>query len=358
MSPKKERIIFLDYLRVFAIISVLLCHSTQAIYVFETDYVKSISAQSKYMLLTLFTCGRMFGVPIFLMITGYLLLGKEYNDEKIVRFWKNSWLHLVICTMIWFLIYDIFLLVRHEQDMPLTDIVKDVLFLHKVNFDHVWYMPMIIGYYLLIPFVSNAIRSVKNPGIILFPVILIFYLSSIISFVDLCFQISGKNPLEQKISLGFSGGIYGIYIILGYLLKREWSLRRWQKTALLLTAALAVAISVLVTNKVINANIAVELWYDSPFIVIGSIALFILATQINFPSKINGAVVWLSKYSFAVYLIHMLVKNVSVGYITRLGIKKPMQVVVLEIVMLIGGYVIAFLIGKIPKIGKYILYLK
>ena len=103
MSPKKERIIFLDYLRVFAIISVLLCHSTQAIYVFETDYVKSISAQSKYMLLTLFTCGRMFGVPIFLMITGYLLLGKEYNDEKIVRFWKNSWLHLVICTMIWFL---------------------------------------------------------------------------------------------------------------------------------------------------------------------------------------------------------------------------------------------------------------
>lgn len=362
MSKEKERILFLDYLRVLAIICVLLCHSTQAVYVseygFEPDYLKSLSVQSKYMLLTLFSCGRIFGVPIFLMITGNLLLGKEYNDEKIVRFWKNNWLHLVICTMIWFLIYDLFLLIRHEQNFLPQDIIRDMLFLHKVNFVHVWYMPMIIGFYLLIPFVSNAILAVKNSKIMLFPIIFVFYLGSIIPFINLYILMYGKDMFESQINLGYSGGIYGLYILLGYYYKKDWKLGKWQKTVLLLIVLMSVTISVLLINKMMNANLVVDLWYDSPVVIIGSVVSYILAMQIKYPSKITNAVIWLSRYSFAVYLIHMLIKCIVLEYITGLKINKPMQVVVLEIVMLTGGYAIAFLISKIPKVGKYILYIK
>lgn len=97
MSKSGLRVEWIDLLRVIAIFAVVLVHATETIYGFNVEFMETISMQSKVFAITALAAGRL-GVPIFLMITGYLLLDREYDPEKIVRFWKNNWLRLLVCT--------------------------------------------------------------------------------------------------------------------------------------------------------------------------------------------------------------------------------------------------------------------
>ena len=84
---RPERIKWIDLLRALAILMVILCHATEGIYPLSISGMDDLSVQSKAAAFTSFTFGRL-GVPIFLMISGYLLLDKDYDPEKTVKFWK------------------------------------------------------------------------------------------------------------------------------------------------------------------------------------------------------------------------------------------------------------------------------
>ena len=358
---ERKRLLYLDYLRVIAIISVLLCHAIETVYSFNADAMKSLTWQSRYFQIAIFTCGRLFGVPIFLMISGYLLLGKKYDDKSIFSFWKNSWLHLIICTMFWFLVYDLFIRYRLKVDLTLSNIIKDMFFLHKVGFGHVWYMPMIIGFYLFIPFVSNSILAISERKVLVIPLLVVFYLSSVLLFINLCLRMLGDPYLESQVSMGFSGGIYGLYILMGFVLKQERINHLKPSKKILLSIIILSSVSV--TSYFINAclfeNAGYFMAYDFPLTIVGSMSFFVIMMYFEPRNDfINKVVIWLSRYSFAVYLLHMIVNKLFIEIVKRTKLKLPYQVVVIEIIMLLGSYVLAWIISKIPKVGKYILYLK
>ena len=72
MNAKKERIFYYDFLRAFAIIAVIICHSD--LFFGSLDTPLRIIAQ-----MTFHDIGRI-GVPIFLMISGALLLNRDYKN--------------------------------------------------------------------------------------------------------------------------------------------------------------------------------------------------------------------------------------------------------------------------------------
>lgn len=81
----KNRIIFLEIARVFAIVSVVLCHAVEYIYQFNNIQSHiALSIQAKLFKTIVFTIGRL-GVPIFLMISGYLLLNRNYENDESVK---------------------------------------------------------------------------------------------------------------------------------------------------------------------------------------------------------------------------------------------------------------------------------
>lgn len=73
----KERIFYYDFLRAFAIIAVILCH----IDIFYGDLNTPLQIICK---LTINDIGRM-GVPIFLMISGALLLNRDYELSDFLK---------------------------------------------------------------------------------------------------------------------------------------------------------------------------------------------------------------------------------------------------------------------------------
>ena len=104
----EKRNIKLDVARTFAILCVILCHSVETLYNFTPQGWKVLSNQSRIFMFATFTIGRL-GVPIFLFLSGALLLKKNIeSDVDVINFYKKSWLPLFIVNECWVIIYNIF----------------------------------------------------------------------------------------------------------------------------------------------------------------------------------------------------------------------------------------------------------
>lgn len=85
------------------------------------------------------------GVPIFLMISGILILNKSFETkEDIIHFYKKSWLPLVVLTELWSILGYIYItLIFNNNPITMewfTNLLKTLLFINKIEFGSMWYM--------------------------------------------------------------------------------------------------------------------------------------------------------------------------------------------------------------------------
>ena len=83
----KKRIVFIDYLRLAAILMVIMCHVIDVNCRLWLGYVDMSLFRQLFVYIVLIF-GRL-GVPIFLMITGYLLLDRDYSKIQLIYFYKK-----------------------------------------------------------------------------------------------------------------------------------------------------------------------------------------------------------------------------------------------------------------------------
>ena len=302
----KNRVAWIDFARVLAIISVVVCHAIE-IYFFDV-WTGKISATSFnwYFGQILYSLGRL-GVPFFLMITGTLMLGRTFDIKK---FYKNSLLPLFITTEIWTVISYFYGMWYYSLQFDIKDFVGNILFLKSSPLNHMWYMPMILGIYLVLPFVANALKGVDFKNICL-PILFGFIVFSMMEIYNaFAGQIITQLPPAQfKIDVSFLGGFYGLIMILGYFVSNKKILARCPKWVLIVVFAVSFIINTLLAKFFYNRSIfsvKVFVWYTSPFIIVSAICLFEILRRM--PIEKNSKVVTLiSKGSFTIYLTHQLV---------------------------------------------------
>lgn len=345
----KNRIEWIDLVRAVAILTVLYIHATDGIYIISSDAIMNYTLFSRIFQFASLFIGRI-GVPFFLMITGYLLLDRVYDDEKVRKFWENNCKNLIIVTVIWSLIYAVSIQIVSFSSAQVNTIEAGNLF-----FSHMWYMPMIIGMYLSLPFVASALSHFK-PRTINQATIVFSFLAFLLPFISLLLDIEGIKNINIQFSLGFSGGIYGIYIILGWLVKKG-QFKKYSTNSFRLLAIVSFLICVLFQYYTYIRGYSFFLWYEFPFVLTGSIALFELCSR---REKVRGfkGVAFLSKYSFAVFLIHNLFRIPFLPLVLYLPLTEPGKAIVLWILLIIFSYATAVIIYRIPKFGKFILYMR
>ena len=345
----KTRVEWIDLVRAIAILTVLYIHATDGIFIISSDSILHFTIYSRIFEYASLFIGRI-GVPFFLMITGYHLLDRTYDDERIRKFWTKNCKGLIIVTVIWTIIYAVslqFIAVKSAQ----------VNFTEAGNlfFSHMWYMPMIIGMYLSLPFVSSALKHFSdktiNQAAIIFSI-----LAFLLPFITVLCKIHGIEGVTIQYSLGFSGGVYGIYIILGYLVKKGM-FKKYSTNKLILLTVVSFAICVLFQYYAYVKGYNFFLWYDFPFILTGSFALFELCSRVEHV-RAYSLITVLSKYSFAVFLIHNLFRLPLLPLIIRLPYTEPVKALILWVLLIFFSYIAAAIIYRIPKFGKFILYMR
>lgn len=175
------------------------------------DYM-NLSKISQMFRIILFTVGRL-GVPIFLFLTGALTLKKQIDtDEDVIKFYKKNLLPLFVTIEIWNVLYNLFnWLVTGE--FSINVLFKNIFFLKKVYMSNMWYMPMILGIYIAIPFIAKlvkifSLKTIKIPMMIVFISCILFPSINIILNI---FKMKGYNTILDLNFLGRS--LWIIYII-------------------------------------------------------------------------------------------------------------------------------------------------
>ena len=345
----KTRVEWIDFVRAIAILTVLYIHATDGIYIISSDAILNYGIYSRLFNFASLFIGRI-GVPFFLMITGYLLLDRSYDDDRVRRFWTKNCKELIIITVIWSVIYAISLQFVTVKSGQVNYAEAGNLF-----FSHMWYMPMIIGMYLSIPFVSSALKHYE-PETINQATIVFALLAFLLPFITLVMDMHGLQNVNIQYCLGFSGGVYGIYIILGYLIKKDlFKKYPSRKIGILAIASFLICLIFQYYSFCIGYNFF--LWYEFPFVLTGSFALFELCSRMD---KVRAfpLVTFLSKYSFAVFLVHNLFRLPLLPLVVQLPVSEPVKAIVLWILLIIFSYAAVVIIYKIPRFGKYILYMR
>lgn len=355
------RKVWIDYARVFAILCVVLCHATESYYgavIRGTHHVGSLAWMVEN---SLFTLGRL-GVPVFLAITGALLLGR---DIKPTEFYKKSLVPLILTTEIWIIINYLFVCVVDGMDFVLKDLIWEMLFLKTLELSHMWYMPVIIGIYIALPFVSAAVKAYSNIKSYYFPYILGVFIFVGIPTVNvfLTEAVPEINSLKCIFDMKFLGGIYGFYVISGYFISDRRVLEKVKTVSLIMIWAAAFIVNsagqyYLYLNAYFKSSKL--LWYTSfPIFVMGLIGFELIRRWFEKGTTVDSAVRIIAGCSFGIYLLHKPVLVILYKYILAGRVNVMAGIIILFAAGFGISMIVLFLFYRFGrKIGRVFFFIK
>lgn len=346
----QERTIgWIDSLRALSVIAVILVHVS-------TPVVKMIYGvnMSYWWIGNIIDSSIRFCVPVFLMISGALLLGKDYSLSE---FYKKRFLRVLLPFVFWFVIY-LFYSWLIEKPINRPHGVENVqiwainLFFEKGISKHFWYIYMIIVLYIFMPFIGFGIKKLKEKSIIY---LLIGWV--LLNLLHTSEMIKTSN-LPVIIDKGYLYFRYIGYLILGfYLSKKDFSSQNSKITCAILFL-LSILITALATYYASNHTKSLDLRFYNYLAInstLQSIALFIWVMQSHITNKLLARIrTIISEYSYGIYLVHIIV----IGVFFLNGIFWTMahpliSVPLITFACLFVSTIIIYLLRKIP-FGSYI----
>lgn len=344
-----NRELWIDELKVFAIFAVIMIHVS-------TQYWTTIDVNnSKWVIITFYNCMSRWAVPVLVMVTGTLLGSpkKKLTQRKL----KEKLLHIICFFVFWSVVYAILGIVPdviRGTEVQIDEIVSRII---KGHF-HLWYCYMLMGLYLISPFLQKIIEDEKLLKYFVFlSIVVTFGISQIVELQNLSLLHTVFQEFEWHFTLG-----YASYFMLGYFLADCDMSDRTQKI-LYTTGLLCMTITVLITVQ--GSRIKGEAWglihYFQPNVMLISVSIFVFfknrkkRKNINLGKKYSQVLGWLSSNTLGVFAIHVLWRDVlaKVGIISLTG-TPVIMVPLLTCIIAVFSYVSVWVIRKIPYLRYYI----
>jgi len=295
------KIYWISNLRVFATLIVILLHtSSNGI----TPFGK-LPLQYWWLCQTITTFGR-FTVPVFIILSGYLLLDR-YND--LGEFLKKRLVRIFIPFIVWLFIYMIYGTIwgiKSEQVNWLSsDWLVRILTNNASSSAHLWFVYMLLGLYLLTPVLSSWLKNASKIEIEFF---LGMWLVANVIFLLLEKFYSLKPYFDFRYFTGFVG-----YFVWGaYFKKYPILISTQNKIISLLLFIFGWLATTLVSGyfTIHTGKYDNFLGYHSPFVMMMSVGIVIFFQQVfnkPFAEKIMGEI---DASSYGIFLMHWLVMNI------------------------------------------------
>ena len=323
MKAKKERIFYYDFLRALAIIAVLMCHVDLFFGPLNTP-LETIFHQAFH------DFGRV-GVPLFLMISGALLLNRDY---ELPEFLKKRFARIIYPFVFWVALIIIGIIVT----------MKDYAFAWNTfigNPSITWYFWMLIGVYLAIPVLNTFIKEYGLKGCEYF---------LIVWFITIVLMTFNSYPLFPDFNLDFFASYVG-YPVLGYYLdKKEFGIDDL-KVAILGLAIFVISLASFVYIHYTNLNLTAQIYLNVPIVFMGiGIYLFIkyidrITSFRHVKDNIIGkAIAAISLASYGMYFSHVLVLKVLLMFNPESTLLMP----VMFVLLVFFSWLLPYIVSKMP----------
>ncbi len=345
MLEEKKNIYWLDYLRVLATFAVIFLH-VSGINLSNT----SIFNEYAWHVSNTINSSVRWAVPIFIMISGALLLGKEI---ALIPFLKKRMRRLAPPFLFWSAIYLLYAFyIEHAFDaLPFLERAETFykMFCERASF-HLWYVYFFIGLTLFTPII--------NRWIIHAPVQEIKYFL-IIWFISLFFIQPYIKEWIPQIDLSFFASFIGYYILGYYLYHLKIEFNKKFKPGILICLALLLLFSIYITRYLsLSAGSFIETFnhYTSWNVILSAACIFLLFKELLINNSIlNRSVQLISKHSYGIYLSHVFVLTLLNIWLEPFYISQPLTSILLGSIVGFGmSFLLVFVLKQIPFLKKII----
>ena len=375
-SISDNRIVWLDVIRCVAMIMVIGVHCIDPFYISPT--MRAIPEYTHWAAIY----GSLLrpSVPLFVMMTGLLLL--PVKKQPLGKFYKKRIYRVLFPFLLWSVLYsmfpwvtgvlglpkeiigDFFCYTQGQESQSLIDSLKDVAmipfnFSHKEN--HMWYIYLLIGLYLYMPFFSawieNADRKTKRAFLLIW--IISLFIPYLKEYVANClFERSGYvfgTDTWNEFGLFYYFAGFNGYLLLGHYVKKgnDWSL---MKTFILCILMFAVGYYITYTGfstTASNPNVTeteMELFFTfcSPNVLLMTLATFLLLQKVVITnSTVIKVLANMTQCGFGIYMVHYFVVGPFFLLIGPSSLPIPLQVPLMAICIFLCSWAFTALIYKL-----------
>ena len=348
----KERELYPDILRIIACFMVIVIHVSGSWAVPNENF-------SYDLLFFLFYNGiSSVAVPLFVMISGMFMLNSK-KETNIKDLFKKNILKLAIIYVFWSLFYGIYRWFIYSKGEFNLDAIKYLINRLFTTEYHLWFLPMIIGLYLLIPILKEIVKNKKITEYFIILYIAIMIIATNISYFP---YFNKMAPLINNIKLGSILGYTG-YFVIGYYL-HEYGIKSnkvkniiYGITIILLPIVLVYSTYISVKNHTFYGDCFNNF---SIFTLLSGVSLILLFKDFFKKHKLNekllSFIYKLSKNTLGIYLIHMLFIIIcSQIDISPLDWNPLFSIPIMSIMIFICSSIITLIISKIPFLNKYLI---
>jgi surface polysaccharide O-acyltransferase-like enzyme len=350
MVSSVKKIQWLDTLRALAMLGVIIIHVSTP--VIKMMYGKNMEY---WWIGNILDSAVRFSVPLFLLLSGATMLGKEYN---LIDFYKKRILRVLFPILFWMIVYWVYRwLSLNPKSQPHTfysfiDWCIN-LFLKEGISKHFWYIYMILFIYIFVPFIGKGVRKINQTNI----------LYILVGWVILTFACK-SIPLNLYVWSGDYGSkvlgyfLYTGYLVLGYFLRRipvvSFRTRIYAITVFFLSIVNSAILTFYFSKQVHGLDLSIYS-YLTINTMIQSIAIFIFVKDYSNKNKIITTFQsTISDYSFGIYLVHIMVLGIFFNNGIFWTMAHPLvSIPLVTLLTLVTSFVIIYILRKIP-FGKYI----
>ena len=367
---EKERIVFVDYIRVIACFMVMMVHASENFYGADPSglagNVSMLANESNRFWVAFYDGGlSRVAVPLFIIVSAFLLVPMK-PGTTMTQFYKHRFMRIMPPFITFLLLYTFLPLLW--GGMSWEQSVKDFTLL-PFNFPsmggHLWFMYPLISLYIIIPVVSPWLEKSSAKDELIF--ISLFVFTTFIPFIRrfITPDLWGECFWNNFSAFWYCSGYLGYLVVAHYIrVHLSWSRSKRLKIGLLAFIAGAAFTTwsfwfMGVPGKIIETPMLEWAWeFCTPNVLLATFGIFLLFTCINQP-KAPRFITELSKLSFGMYLMHLFFLAPIASWFVNGNSANPMLPIwivipVIAILTFICCFVTSKLVSYIPG-SKYLI---
>lgn len=344
---KTEHVIGADILRIFAGFGVILIHVVDPFLVYPPYLgVKGASWE----ILNIINYFFRFSVPLFVMLSGYLLLRpKKYTDFK--KLYQRRFVRVGIPFIIWLAVHFI---ITHFKgvEVNLWYVIESIM---TVNLDHLYFIVVILELYFITPLFLVFLKytNKKTHTILVLSTFIFTAFLAIINFIIPKAQIYTNHNL-LTIFLPFTA-----YYLAGYQFAKE-KVKGFDNIILAVLFTSFALFGAFISNGLTDSY---PRYIGSINVIVMTLIVFVLFINNEFIKNLGknkfaaGIIKYLASCIFGIYLIHMLTIFLLDKFtsLTVESIGSPMwlYVFIKTAAVFLISFIVVAVVKKLP-FGKYI----
>lgn len=334
---QKARVYYFDVLRVAATMAVVFLH------LFARFWEKEAVDGALWNDLNWLDSAVRWAVPVFVMLSGALFL----NPAKEISFTvicKKNLLRIATAFGFWSVIYGV---VDLWRGMPLKELPLTLL---KGEY-HMWFLFLIAGLYLFVPLLKKLTRTKKRTQwfLILFGTLFILIPRVVNLLTLLGVSVPFGGLILQAMNINIVSICYFFVFVLGYYL-HQYELPKLARGVVYALGVLGFFATALLTawhSQKVGAPSGMFYVYMSLNVLAMAVAVFVFVKY--HPWKQHDFVVSLSRYSFGIYLSHILVMDCFSALCSDSSV-----LLLFGIPVFMVAFGLSFVLHRIPKLKDYV----